>query len=178
MKRRTIFPYVKEAVFIMFVAVFLIFIYGYLKAPYIQMANDLSSEQKEAIAIVADLDAEHKIIYAERISGNKPCLIVWIRNEYDIENSGVYVNGLDKTENVHKYDPLSRVFVKGNLYKKDGYAATIYMYKNYFGNFVRYQICFLSSEHLKPVDYIFSGLKKYKAGNVDEYDQWRLKIDK
>ncbi|MDR2426546.1 MAG: hypothetical protein LBD46_05135 [Endomicrobium sp.] len=148
-----------------------------LSKPTLQMINNLTPENERRIAEIAGLDANHKILYVEKWKDRGSVLIIWMTNNGNIEKIIPYVNDSDKTEKVRKYDPLSRTFVTGDYYENNSSFVIIYSYKNYFGNFIRYQIRFVSSGALNSVLDIFQGHKEYAAGRLEDYDLWRFQLD-
>jgi hypothetical protein len=150
--------------------------YFYTPNPSIQMVHNLDSQQERRIAEIAGIDAEYKILYVEKWKAREPVLLIWIAGEDNTEKSSLNVDGFNKKEKVRKYDPLSRTFVTGNYYENNSFV-TIYAYKSYSGNFIKYQIGFISPGALNSIYDIFSGIKEYKAGPLEEYDSWRLQLD-
>jgi hypothetical protein len=148
----------------------------YTPKPSIQMVHNLDSQQERRIAEIAGIDAEYKILYVEKWTNREPVLLIWIAGEDNVEKSSLNVDGFNKKEKVRKYDPLSRTFVTGNYYENNSFV-TIYAYKSYSGNFIKYQIAFISPGSLNSISDIFAGIKEYKAGPLEEYDSWRLKLD-
>lgn len=172
--------------FFIFAAVlfFAVFVYGIILTasffnpqPTIQMLQNPTSEQKNRIAEIAGLDAEHKILYIEKWKNREPVLIIWITDQGETEKNRLHINSFKKTEMVRKYDPLSQTFVTGDYYENDS-PITVYAYKNYSGEFTKYQISFDSPGALNSISDIFQGVKQYKAGALIDYDEWRLHLDR
>ncbi len=122
------------------------------------------------------LNEDYNVLLIEKWNDEEPVIIVWL-GAINEENISILEKASGKkTENIEKYDPLSKTKVKGTHYEIDVFVS-VFVFQKEFTYYAKVQESFISRAAVEKLSGIFFNSIKYTSGAVGAYEEWRPGIN-